>query len=267
MPLVIAGAVVAAGLVSTAITSTVVARVFARPPQLVPLLTSRMIEDGPGRDFILRGCDPARFVVCGLPQAASADAMHFLWSTDPRSGVFMVVDPTTRARLSADDTGFFLAVWRAYPVRTVMAMARNSMAQLIEFRNLGLNTGDWEWTGLPAPVRAKLATSASGRNAWPATLLDLVHYTTVMVGIVVLASGLSLARRRPVGGVDDLALWAILFLVGMAINDILGGAVSIPQYRYQARIIWLVPFLGLLMGMLLYRNRRPARPRIAAAAA
>ena len=267
LPLGIAAAVVAAGLASTAITSAVVARVFARPPQLVPLFTSRMIEDGPGRDFILAGCDPVRFAVCGLRQAASADAMHFLWSTDPHAGVFMVVDPATRARLSTDDVAFFLAVARAYPLRTITAMARNSVAQMIEFRNLGLNTGDWEWTALPAPVRARLAASLSGRNAWPAGLLDAIHYATVIAAIGMVAAGLSVARRRPVPGAPDVALWAVLFLVGMVVNDVLGGAVSIPQYRYQARIIWLVPFLGLLTGMLLYRSVRAPARRIAAAAA
>ena len=246
-------AVAAIGFASVAVTSVVVGQVFHRPPQLVPLLTARIIEDGPGRALIRSGCD---FAVCALPNAARADALKFLWATDVREGVFMPADPATRARLSAEDGRFFVAAARAHPVQTLAAMARNTIQQMIDFRNGGVDQRGWDWSALPPSERARLEATAAGRGLWPVPLLDAVHYLAVAAGLVLLAAGLGRAARHPTPVGRDLALWAVLFLVAMLVNDVLGGAISIPQYRYQARLIWILPLLGLLALPLL--RRRPA---------
>ena len=71
-------------------------------------------------------------------------------------------------------------------------------------------------------------------------------------------SGLVRASHSPTPRSYDLALWALLFLVAMGVNDVLGGAVSLPQYLYQARIIWLIPLLGQLAEPFLRRRGESA---------
>jgi len=38
----------------------------------------------------------------------------------------------------------------------------------------------------------------------------------------------------------------VLTLVAMLVCSFFGGAVSDPQYRYQGRLIWLVPFFAAI---------------------
>ena len=50
-------------------------------------------------------------------------------------------------------------------------------------------------------------------------------------------------------------LWCFLLICALAINALLGGGVSDPQPRYQARVIWLLPFVAMLAGLHWYRRR------------
>jgi hypothetical protein len=46
-------------------------------------------------------------------------------------------------------------------------------------------------------------------------------------------------------------------LLAFAVNALLGGGVSDPQPRYQARIVWLLPFVAMIAGLVWHRRRAP----------
>ena len=248
---------VAIGLASVWLTAQVVTRTFNRPPQLVPLLTSRLVEDGPGADFIHAGCDGMRFIVCRLPNGDRRNANDFLWSPDPKRGVFMPADPATRRSMSAEDGAFARAVLEADPLGVATAMVRNTVRQAVDFGNDGLNQGCFDapdcWTSLPAGQRDRLQASLSGRRLWPNRMLDVVQYGVVVVSLAFVGIRLGRSRRATTSATADLRLWFALLLVALVVNAAVCGAVSIPQYRYQARIIWLLPFLGALLATIDFR--------------
>ena len=45
-------------------------------------------------------------------------------------------------------------------------------------------------------------------------------------------------------------------LFAFCVNALLGGGVSDPQPRYQARVIWLLPLLAIITGLVWNDRRR-----------
>jgi len=251
------------GLLSASLTAFVTTSVFKKPPQLVPLMTARFIEDGPGKAFIRAGCPAHDFAVCHI-HADTMSSQGFLWSHDPNGGAFLTVAPDLRQRMSAEDTAFATAVWEAYPVWQTGMMLRNSVAQMMTFPYAGLNTGCWTtpgcWTSLPPATRDTLARSPSGRNLWPESVMTGILYATIGISLLTIAVMLPrLWRYAPEKG-RTMALWLALAFVAMAICDVLGGAVSEPQYRYQGRLVWLVALFAAAT-MIAAVQARTSAPR------
>ena len=262
-PALLAGAgLVAVGLVSVMLTGAVVRGALGRSPVLVPLVTARFIADGPGRAFIDAGCGGHRLTVCGLPRG-SDNAQEWLWSRDPARGVYLFADPATRQRLSAEDTAFGRAVLAAYPLQEGGMMAWNTWRQITDFTSALMNQpcfADVACSGdqLPEAVRARLRSTPSGQDRWPVDALAALHYATVLASLIVLAvAGVQLWRKDREEG-RRLLLWITLLAVAMMLNGFFGGAISEPQGRYQARIVWIVPLLALIAG-LRWRVRRHAQ--------
>lgn len=240
---------VAIGLASVMLTAAVVTRVMGKPPALVPLMTARFIADGPGERFIADGCGGRAFAACRLTHGSHPNSALFLWSHDPANGVFLTASPADRAALSAEDTRFALAVLRAYPLEQGGMILWNSVRQLLTFADDGLNQNCGPasdcLSALPPRTHARFDRSLSGRALWPDRLMTGILYAAVALSAAVLAVRLRrVARGGPRGA--DLALWVVLVLTAMLICAVFGGAISEPQYRYQGRLIWMLPYLAAL---------------------
>lgn len=264
LPLLIGIAAVAIGLTSVAMTGLVAKKALGRPPAMAPLLTARFIIDGPGRDYVASGCGHHRFAVCHVSSNAT-DSDVWLWSHTPGEGAFLAVDPKTRAALSRQDTEFAVAVLAAHPLREGGMILWNTARQLATFDSAILDASciaqySCGFVVLPPDVRARLQTSPAGRGTWPIRAVDAVHYLAVVAALVAL---LYLTPRLiyeyPAMG-ERLLLWIALLALAMLANAFFGGAVSAPQGRYQARIVWLVPLLALIAATVLRARPLPASP-------
>lgn len=258
----LAGGALVISVLSLYLTSFAITHIFGKPPQLVPLMTARFVEDGTGRDFIAAGCHGRDFFVCGVQLPPNLNSQTFLWGHNGADSVFMQARPAERARMAAEDTQFALAVWQAYPVRQTLALIGNSIEQMLIFGADGLDQDCFRdplcWTSLPEAVRGRLRASMSGQGLWPDRLMSLIYYA--VVGAAVLAIALRawpVLAKAPAEGRVVIG-WLVLFLVAMAICDVLGGAISDPQYRYQGRLIWILPFLAILTLLLDRRTSRAA---------
>ena len=162
--------------------------------------------------------------------------------------------------MAAEDTRFAMAVWKAFPLRQSFAMMKNSIEQMLMFGADGLNQGCFDqsdcWDSLPNTFRDQLRRSLSGRSLWPNALVTMVHYAIVLAAVLLLVlKSRAVLRAAPEEG-RVLICWLVLFCVAMAICDVLGGAISEPQYRYQGRLMWILPFLAM-MALLLDRRALP----------
>ena len=201
----------------------------------------------------------------------SPDTDNWLWSSDPKWGGFLARDPATRARLSAEDGLFALAVLRAYPLWQGGMMARNTWDQLTRFDVAILDEhcfADHRCSGIDIPdaVRATMVRTPGGRDLWPRRVMRAVHIIATIAALILLALALRKLWAEQPAAARLFLLWTGLTAVAFLINDFLGGAISNPQTRYQERIVWVVPLLAILAagrawGWIGFRSQaEPARP-------
>lgn len=248
-----------AGIVSVMVTSAVVERTFGRAPLLVPLLTARFLGDGTGLDYLRRHCPDAGFAACAYRDRKEVIVGEFLWSLEPGKGAYMIADTATRRALSVEDSRFALAVLAAYPVEQGGRILRNGWRQMLRFDidlwNYKCAGKPQCWSSLPPAERATLLASLGGRDLWPQEAIAVVHYAVVAGALILLLTWAATDARRGREGAGDIVLWLALLLVAMAVNALLGGGVSDPQPRYQARVTWLLPLLALIAALVWQRHR------------
>ena len=248
------------GGASMSVTSIAVRHVLGAPPQLVPLLTARLLADGPGATYLREHCATQQFAVCRYADHPPASATAWLWSTSPEDGAYLLADPALRSRLAAEDQPFALAVARAYPLAVARAMIANTALQAsligVDWVNIDCDDRATCWSSVPDAERVRLLQSMSGRQAWPLAWIKPIHAGVVLASCAALALGLVLARRRKLAMRREMWVWVVLLLCALLANAALGGAVSEPQSRYQSRVIWLLPFTALMIGLSLWAPRR-----------
>ncbi len=254
--------ILVAGIASVLLTSTVVEQVFGRKPLLVPLLTARFMADGPGLDYLRRHCPEAGFAACAWADRDEVVAADLLWSHDPAKGGYMFADAATRRALSAEDKAFALAVLADHPLAQGADILRNGWRQAIaveaDLLNYACVAGPHCWPALPPRERAALQASLGGRGLWPQPAIARLQQGAIVAAILLLLAWLAVDARRGGERRDDLRLWLLLIVVALAANALLGGGISEPQARYQARIVWLLPLAAIIAG-LLWRGAGEAR--------
>lgn len=248
------------GFASVQITAEATKLAFGRAPQLLPLLTARLIADGPGKRFIDAGCDGNRFQICHVPIGDPTSDALILFGPTPQTGAYMMGNAQQRLLMGQQDTRFAFAVFRFDPSGVLSAVVRNTLRQLLWIDYGGLNQNCFSdrncWGSLPSPIRAKLRTTPSGQGLWPQAFMNVILYAAVLASLLFLVIALPQIAR------DDKSRWLLmrewlsLAFVGMFVSCFFGGAVADPQYRYQGRLIWIVP---LIAGISYWMRQRVAR--------
>jgi hypothetical protein len=257
---------IAAGLLSVQLTAQATKLALGHEPQLLPLLTARFIADGPGKRFIDSGCDGGRFEICHIPIGRPDSDSLILFGSTPETGTYMLADAEQRIRMGQQDSSFALAVLKYDPAGELWAMARNTVRQFLWIDYDGLNQRCFNeadcWASLPAAILTKLKATPSGRGLWPQPLMNALLYVVVGASLILLAVAVPLIARRGGDEWPTLREWLLLTLAAMLVCSFFGGAVSDPQYRYQGRLIWLVPFFAAIAFCVWRRtpNRRAETP-------
>jgi hypothetical protein len=252
------------GLFSVQLTAEATRLALGQRPQLMPLMTARFIADGPGKRFIDSGCDQGRFQICHMPIGRPNSAVLILFGTTPETGAYMLGDAQQRLRMGQQDTSFALAVLKYDPLGELWAMTRNTVRQFFWIDYDGLNQNCFAdgpdcWASLPPSIRAKLQSTPSGRGLWPQAAMNALLYVTVAASLLLFVIALPVIARRNAREWILLREWLLLALVAMLVSSFFGGAVSDPQYRYQGRLIWLVPFFAAI-AFCLWRRALATNP-------
>ena len=174
----------------------------------------------------------------------------------------MLATSDQRRVMGQQDLRFALAVLKHDPAGQLAAMAMNTLRQLAYVDYDGLNQDCFKqpgcWDSLPPQIRETLRSTPSGRGLWPQATMNLILYAVLLASIVVLATvGPAIARLDPERW-RLFRTWLIVGFAAMLVCAFFGGAVAEPQYRYQGRLIWLLP---LAAGILLLLRRDLANRR------
>lgn len=235
-----------------------VERFVGAPPLRPPFLMARVIDDGPGYDYLKASCPGNGFQVCRFMERLPTGSDDFLWSFDPARGVFATVDGQTRRALSAEQMRFVLAVIAHDPLGQASAAAGNVLYQLRLLRVPEFGYEAWNLDGyrvkIPEPHRSRLFDSPAGRSQMPVEPLGWVGMISFIAALGLIVWRLATRWRH----VDPALRTLIgLLLVAVLLNAVICGVLSTPHHRYQARIAWLLPLAALMLEFWL-RQPRPA---------
>jgi hypothetical protein len=222
-------------------------------PHGATFLLARLQEDGPATRTLQAECPARGWYLCGFVDRLPMDSDTFLWAPDSPVNRDAAGQPRfLGGALLSDEAGAIVAeTLRREPFAVAMAMTRNAAAQL-----LMAGAGDTLANDhLPAAVggrideyfsaaeAARFAGSLQMRGLLPAAVASAlwVHVPVLILGAVLCLAAL---WRNPRAETRALVL---LVLVGVAANALATGGLSKPHHRYEARILWLVPFAGALV--------------------
>jgi hypothetical protein len=238
-------------------------------PVRPPFVAARIIADGPGYRYLRDTCPASGWILCRYLETMPAQADQFLWQTPADGGVFSMADAQTKRAISAEEVPFILAVARHEPIGLAVAEMRNWATTLSRFR-LGQfrvhESSKILLTHLTSPAEsAAMQRSMAFTSALPTRPAAAIGYLTM--GIACLYLSWLLWKRAPLNGAErQLRSLAIVLVGGVITNAAVCGMLSNPYDRYQARVVWLVPFAAFTLA--LYRQRpelrRPPETAIAA---
>lgn len=229
------------------------------PPLRPPFLMARLIEDGPGEDYLRKTCPGSGFAVCAFVDRLPMTTDEFLWEFDP--GVFSTASAATRRALSAEQFRFALAVLRDRPLETFAALAHDAGRQMLKLSLAEFDFSDenrYRFTAkLPPEYRDRFRASAAYRGLVPTKVLAAIDDAVLLISVAALLAFLSVSPLRQRLTPVQVRLTA-LALTGALVNCVVCGVLSGPHDRYQVRVVWIVPFLALALTPIVVRHARPS---------
>lgn len=243
-PLAGLGLSIAVALAGVAAFDAAARRVSGERPLLLPHLTAHLVEMGPGMALIHDRCPEIGFAVCEFADRLPVGWVDFLGSRDPDKGVFEVSDLATKRRLSDEQIRFALAVAAHDPLGLAAGLARDIGAQLLVFDLQTMKHNDKVAANFaasfPPHVAEAVAASRIGTSDRPLELVETSNLVLTLAALLYLAFVLVRGRVS-----RDEAVFIGVVCLGLVANAIVCGGLASPNPRFQARVIWLLPFLGL----------------------
>lgn len=239
--------------------SVAVKRALGEPPLRLPHLTARLIDMGPGTDYLRKHCPGAGFAACTYLPNYPTQWAEFLFSERPDQGAFALADADTKRRLSSEQLRLAIEVLRDSPLRVVRGIAADVLRQLATFRVDIARYGRSElakYLGrVPDDVYAAMQKTRAAATRRYNKLLTLTTYATVLAAVGVAAWLLVRRRagtlpRAPGPAADGFYDFAVLVVAGVVANAVVCGALASSLDRFQARVVWLLPLLAVA-GLLL----------------
>jgi hypothetical protein len=252
---------IGAGVLGELLFAQVVEAVYGAPPLRPPFLMARLLSGEPGHAYLAATCPENGFRICAWLPRLPADSDLFLWSADPERGIYGIADAATRRALAAEQMALVTGVLRFDPLGQ-LAVSLGAFAE--QLGRFGLQEFAYDDSMrskladmLPTAERMAFVGSALYRGAFPLGLADALIRLAVAAAAAYLVWTAVVVRRPPPGSAPDAALptFAVILIGGVVANAAVTGILSTPHDRYQARVIWLIPLLAMIV--LLRRRRRP----------
>jgi hypothetical protein len=226
---------------------------FAIAPFGNIFLLARVTYDGPGMAVLRRDCPAAHWRLCPFVDSFPPLSDDFLWTHD---------SPLNRAggpKIVAREAGAIIqAAVFADPVGEARAGLANTLEQASSFAS-GDGLNPWPAQVAPTieryfPAREQAAYASARQQAGALAVpppLARIHTMLAVTGVAacVLLLPLALRRRASCAGL------LLAVLLALPVSAAITGGLSGPHDRYQARIMWLPPFVAMVSGMCLRVSR------------
>jgi hypothetical protein len=229
--------------------SLAVKKTFGAPPIRPPFVTAKLVSML-GQPAVASVCKSNDFVVCRFQDRFPINDKTFLWSGDPRAGVFTVADAETKRSLDNEQTRFALAVVPQNLGRFVAGVLRDALRQLT---HISLDEYAYTARGLlfykervPSQEFQKMAASRAARSDVYARFGRTALYGMALISGIGTILFLGMVVLRPTTNdnenqrEENWSTAASILLAGVILNAVICGGFSDINNRYEARVIWLM---------------------------
>ncbi len=248
---------IVAAIVGVAFVQQVTFRVLAQRAThsevvIKPFLTARLIQDGPGYDWLASHCPDAAVPTCKLWEALQwsddpyrLTASHIVFETSKRLGSLRLMTPEDQKAVADAQVDFFRTVLTDMPFAVTTAVIGNALKQSAMV-SIDMTVQTDEVVDVNRPVTGVLSGPLDhGRITQDRQWIGpLVAFQRVLyAGSLVIALALIVSRGLPGG----LRAFGVMIILGILANALVCGGISQPATRYGARVIWLLPMLAAML--------------------
>jgi hypothetical protein len=220
-----------------------------------PLLTARLLEDGPARTYLQEHCDGRDWVLCSH--------LHDLPKTGPNtlSSFWQTATPAQRRQLRKEEMPLLKAVLATYPKEQVKHFWSSFLT------TMGYVGVDYEFTNYPVwsqPLDSTLCKVYGGyfRSRQQQDAMPWRNFRGLQEKVVLVALGLLVVllpgvwkRRQDLSCLRMLGLSVIVVCV-LPANAFLCGVFSGAYPRHQVRVAWLLVLLAALLAVVRVQQHR-----------
>jgi len=234
-----------------------------------PVVMARLIDDGPGFEFLKTHCGTKSYKICDYVDRLPTTFDYFLWSFDPRKGVYNVVDLPTRMALASEQFSFVVDVVRYDPIGVMAGALKNWSKQLLTVGLEEFFHAPQELEGykkfLPDYYFNGLSHSNISANPGIRPFADVWFssiYFLSTVGLILMSAFWPLVKfeKKPDGFPQPQWFYVLSLAVsGVLFNAAICGALATPHMRYQTRISWVPLFVLLIVILKIWRLYAPER--------
>jgi hypothetical protein len=207
-------------------------------PKHFPFALARSIEDGPAYWYLKTECRQKRYALCEVyPDEMPQNNFQFLWGPN---GIAARATPEQMDRIRAEEPEIVRAALRRYPGAQLSATGGNVWRQLTM---VGIGPDAFHGMRLqPDGTPATVPLPGTSPLWMPVQIVVVLASFAVLIGAIISGRGRSMA---------------VLLLILLLANAAICGGVSAPDWRYQNRVIWVLPLVAfaILWGWL---RGRPA---------
>ena len=207
-----AGALVVVGFAQQLTVRTAAEQVGDSEVIIRPFLTARLIEDGPGYDYLESKCPDPGVATCALYDALQKSddpmrltASHILFQRSEQLGSLQRMPEDAQLGVAHEQVAFFVDVLRDRPLETVMAFVNNTLEQSTLFSvemTLPTDSIIARHEGVEALLTGPFAHGRiTADDSWEDGLTDVqsVYYAIcliVVLALIVRPAGSSARRAR-----------------------------------------------------------------------
>ncbi len=232
------------GFASEIVFALVVEKLLGVQISRPPVVTARMIADGPGATYLYKKCPQAGLVACEFVDRLLSHSDAFLWDTSPATGIYARAPIEKRRELGNEQFRFAAGVLAYDPVGQIAAWLNDAFLQL---RMVGLSDFAATEISLPRLPRVhaeRMARSSVWRKDFPIKIFSALTIFAAILSFMFVCVTL-------IGHWKDVSveqkIFCFVILLGEASNALICGALSGPHERYQGRLTWLIPLVALLL--------------------
>ena len=237
----LAGAL-AIGILSEVIFGMATRVATGNAPVRPPFVAARLIDDGPGREYLQENCRRSTLLLCEWRDRLPRHSDEILWGQAPSTS-FASGTPAEKRRLAGEELRFIKAVIIDRPFSVLESSVKAILAELGKWSLPEFNYPPDATKTFIEKVPPQALDDLRATLAWTSAMPTRPAVLSIRFFFAVSAVSLALLLRSAVAP----SVRIFVYVVGMLFmtNAAISGMLSTPHDRYLMRLTWIVPLAAL----------------------